>query len=169
MTRSDGPKLWLNRLLSFGLGGLIVLIVMAAAAVAPVKSENAALTKKLDELQFGATRLLSEAKAYVASQSYGNAQSSLQDLFAKHPDSSAAIEGKKLYAEIQTTVAQQDQRWAAASAAVKSEWEKSTAAKLRADADAVRQGVEAAMASTLSSQWEQSKDKIRQEWEKGEI
>jgi len=141
---------------------------MSLAAVAPVKSENAALTKQLDELQNGAAKLLTEAKAYGASKSYSNAQQSLEALLAKHPNSSEAVEGKKLSADIAVLLAQRNQKWEASMGAIKSEWEKSTAAKLRADADTVRQGIETTMADTLKAQWEQSKDRIRQDWEAGE-
>jgi len=168
MTKSDGPRVWANRLLSLVAGGLIVLIIMSLAAVAPLKSQNATLTKQLDELQNGAARLLGEAKAYVANKSYSNAQQSLQTLLAQQPGSDEAVEGKKLLAEISATIALRDQKWEASVAAIKSAWEKSTAAKLLADADAVRQGVASGMADTLRTQWEQSKDRIRQDWESGE-
>jgi len=168
MTKSDGPRVWGNRLLSLVAGGLIVLVIMSLAAVAPVKAENATLTKQLDELQNGAAKLLTEAKAYVSSKSYNNAQQSLEALLAKHPNSSEAVEGKKLSADVAALVAQREQKWESSIAAIKSAWENSTAAKLRADGDAVRQGIETTMAATLKAQWEQSKDRIRQDWEAGE-
>jgi hypothetical protein len=166
--KSDGVNLWANRILWLAAGGLIVLIVMSLVAVAPVKSQNAALTKQLDELQNGAARLLGESKAYVASKSYANAKQSLETLFAKQPSSSEAVEGRKLYAEIESAIGSRDQKWEASVAAVRSAWEKRTAEQLRAEADAARQKVEASMADTLKSQWEQSKDRVRQDWEKGE-
>jgi len=165
MTKSDGPRVWANRLLSFVAGGLLVLIIMSLAVVSPVKSENVALTKQLDELENGAARLLGEAGAYMANGSYSNALRTLETLLEKHPGSNEAVEGKTLSAEITTVIALNNEKWEASMTAVRSAWEKSTAAKLRADADAVRQGVDATMADTLDAQWEQNKTRIRQEWE----
>jgi len=166
--KSDGANLWANRILWLAAGGLIVLVVMSLAVVAPVKSQNTTLAKQLDELQNGAAKLLGEAKAYVANKSYDNAKQSLDALFAKQPNSSEAVEGKRLYAAIETAMGSREQKWEVSVAAVKSAWEKSTAEQLRAEADAARQKVEATMADTLKTQWEQSKDRVRQEWEKGE-
>ena len=105
-----GPRVWVNRFFSFVAGGLVVLVTMSLVAVAPVKSRNAELTTRLDDLQNGAARLLSEAKAYLANQSYGNAEQTLLTLMEKQPTSVEAVEGKTLYAEIQATVAMKDQK-----------------------------------------------------------
>jgi hypothetical protein len=164
--KTDGPKTWGNRLIGFVVGGLVVLILMSVAAVGPVKAKNADLTKQLDELQNGAARLLSEAKAFVANKSYGSAQQSLSALFEKQPGTPEATEGKKLSAEIATAIQTQDKNWEAASVAVKAAWEKSAAAKLRSDADATRAQVETTLAATLNTDWERQKDQVRKDWEK---
>jgi len=150
-------------------GGLIVLAIMSFASVTPLKNENAALTKQLDELQNGPPRLLRQAEAYVADKSYSNAQQSLKTLLEKHPGSDEAVAALKLSAEITAVVELREQKWQAAMGAVKAAWQASTAAQLRADADAARQKIEAVMSDTLNTQWEQSKDRVRQEWENGEI
>jgi len=167
--KNDGAKLWLNRVLWLAAGGLIVLVVMSVASVTPLKSRNTALTTQLDELQNGAVRLLTEAQAQVANKSYGAAQQTLVALFDKHPGSDQATEGKKLSAEIAAMVALRDQKWLASMGAVKTAWETAKAAELRAQADAVRQQVEVTMADTLNTQWQQSVDRVRQQWENGEI
>jgi hypothetical protein len=163
--KSDGPKTWANRLISAVLGGLIVLIIMSVAAVGPVKSKNAELTKQLNEVTNGAARLLSEAKAYVTNKAYISAQDSLTALFANHPGSAEAVEGKKISSDIAAAIAHQNQKWESAAVSVKASWEKVEAAKLRADADAARQLIETSMADTLNTQWERSKDQVRRDWE----
>jgi predicted Zn-dependent protease len=142
---------------------------MSFASVNPLKNQNATLTKQLDELQNGAARLLGEAQAYVADKSYSNAQQALSTLLEKHPSSDEAVAGKKLAAEVAAVVELRDQKWLAAVGAVKTAWEASAAAELRAEADSVRQKVDLTMADILDTKWEQSKDRVRQQWENGEI
>jgi hypothetical protein len=163
--KSDGPKTWANRVLSFVVGGLVVLILMSVAAVGPVKAKNADLTKQLDELQNGAARLLSEAKGFMANKAYSSAQQSLSALLTKQPGTPEAVEGKKLSAEVAAAVELQNKKWEAASVAVKAAWEKTAAAKLRSDADATRAQVETSLAATLTTDWERQKDQVRKDWE----
>jgi hypothetical protein len=160
---------WVNRIFSFVLGGVLVLGFMSLGVAAPLRTENAALAARLDEVENGAARLLGEAKAYLASESYTNAERSLAALIERQAASTEAVEGKVLYADLLAAVALRDQRWAAAMPTVRLAWEKTTAAQFRADADAARARVEATIPENLSTQWEQARDRVRLEWEKGEI
>ena len=102
--------IWINRILAFVAGGLIVLAIMGLAVVVPVRSENEALAKQLDELQYGAARLLDEAKVFAESKSYDSALRTLNALFEKQPGSSEVVEGRKLYAEIEIVVQAKEQK-----------------------------------------------------------
>ena len=158
--------IWINRILAFLAGGLIVLAIMGLAVVAPVRSENEALAKQLDEVQYGAARLLDEAKVFAANKSYDSALRSLNALFEKQPGSSQVVEGRKLYTEIEITVQTKQQNWEAAVGAIRAAWEKAKAAELLATAEQNKQLVETGMAETLIKEWDKVKDQIRQDWEK---
>jgi len=168
MSKSDGASVWGSRAIGFLVGGVLVLAIMGFGWVSPLKGEIATLTTRLDELENGAARLLGEAKVLVGNGSYESAQRALATLFEKQPGSNEAAEGRKLYAEIETAMQQKNQKWEAASVAVRTAWEKKAAAELRAKSEMDRQLMETNMVETLKSEWEKSKDKIRQEWEKGE-
>ena len=166
MIKNENGRIWVNRVLAFVVGGLIVLAVMSLAVVAPVRAEKEALAKQLDEVQNGAARLLAEAKVLVESKSYDSALKTLSTLFEKQPGSSQVIEGRKLYADIEITVQAKEQKWEAAVGAIRTAWEKATAAELLAKAEQDKQLVETGMAETLVKEWNNVKDQIRQDWEK---
>jgi predicted Zn-dependent protease len=164
--KNENGRIWVNRVLAFVAGGLIVLAIMSLAVVAPVRSEKAALAKQLDEVQNGAARLLAEAKVLAESKSYDSALNTLNTLFEKQPGSSQVVEGRKLYADIEISVQAKEQKWEAAVGAIRAAWEKATAAELLAKAEQDKQLVETGMAGTLVKEWDKVKDQIRQEWEK---
>ena len=166
MTKEQDGRIWINRILAFVAGGVIVFAIMGLAVVAPVRSEKEALAKELDDVQNGAARLLAEAKALVESKSYDNALKTLSTLFEKRPGSSEEVEGRKLYVEIEIAVQAGDQEWESAVGAIHAAWEKAMAAELLAKAERDRQLVETGMAETLAREWEKAKDQIRRDWEK---
>lgn len=169
MLKNEGTRVWVNRIFAFVAGGLIVLAIMSVAAVTPVKNQNAVLTTQLDELQNGAARLLAESRLFVADSKYQNAQNTLKTLFEKHSTSTEAAEGKKLLAEIETAIREQDRAWDAVAENVRTAWEKTKAQELRSLADVIRKAVDSSMAETLSSEWEKEKDRIREKWQNGEV
>jgi predicted Zn-dependent protease len=162
---NERGKIWVNRLLAFAAGGLLVFAIMSLAVVTPVRREKEALAKQLDEVQNGAARLLAEAKVLVESKSYDNALETLNTLFEKQPGSSEMVEGRKLYTEIEIAVQAKEQKWEAAVGAIRTAWEKARAAELLAKAEQDKQLVKTSMADTLNTEWEKAKDQIRQEWE----
>jgi predicted Zn-dependent protease len=163
---NESGRIWVNRLLAFVAGGLLVFAIMSLAVVTPVRREKEALAKQLDEVQNGAARLLAEAKVLVESKSYDNALETLNNLFKKQPGSNEVVEGRKLYTEIEIAVKAKEQKWEAAIGAIRASWEKARAAELLAKAEQDKQLVEKSLAETLVTEWEKAKDQIRQEWEK---
>jgi len=166
MTKNQGGRIWINRFLSFVAGGLIVFVIMSLAVVSPVKSDKEELAKELDEVQYGAARLLAEAKALAESESYDRALGTLDTLFEKQPGSSEMVEGRKLYAEIEVAVQAREQKWEDAVGPIRAAWEKAMAAELLAKAEQEKQLVETNMAETLIREWGKVEDQIRQDWEK---
>jgi hypothetical protein len=165
MEKGVGAKVWVNRVVAFLAGGLLVLIVMSAAVVSPAKTENAALKTKLDDVQNGASRLLTEAKTLAEAKNYGSAQRVLLSLLEKQPGSTEAAEGKKLSAAIDATVKEMDSKWEAVSGALRVEWEAKAAKDLRAKTEEARLQQEKDMSATLTAGWDKAKDDVRLAWE----
>jgi predicted Zn-dependent protease len=162
---NERGKIWVNRLLAFVAGGLLVFAIMSLAVVTPVRNEKEALAKQLDEVQNGAARLLAEAKVLTENKSYDSALETLTTLFEKQPGSSEVVEGRKLYTEIEISVKAKEQKWEAAVGAIRAAWEKARAAELLAKAEQDKQLAETSLAETLTTEWEKAKDQIRQDWE----
>jgi hypothetical protein len=166
MEGNGKPRIWVNRILAFLAGGLLALIVMGIAIVSPLNTRNKDLTTKLDNIENAAPRLLAEARASMETKDYANALKTLDVLFIQQPVSQEAVEGKKLYTAIEATVKDSDMKWEAAMVSIKNAWEKTTTAQLREQA---RAQVENTMTETLNREWENSKDRIRKEWEDRQI
>jgi hypothetical protein len=166
MEGNGKPRMWINRIVAFLGGGLIALIVLSVAMISPANTRNKDLTAKLDSIQNAAPRLLAEAKASMETKDYANALRTLDVLFIQQPVSQEAVEGKKLYTAIEATVKDSDMKWEAAMVTIKKAWEKTTTAELREQA---RAQVENTMTETLNREWENSKDRIRKEWEDRQI
>jgi len=162
---NESGRIWMNRLVAFVAGGLLVLAIMSFAVVTPVRRDREALAKQLDEVQNGAARLLSEAKGFVENKSYGKALETLNTLFTKQPGSSEVVEGRKLFTEIEIKTRANQQKWEAAVGAIRAAWEKARAAELLAKAEQDKQLAATSIADTLVKEWESAKDRIRQEWE----
>ncbi len=166
MAQKEKKQVWINRVLAFLFGGLVVFAVMSLAVTVPVKSRNATLTKQIDEIQYGAARLLDEANAFILIGSYEKAKSSLESLFEKHPASLEAAEGTALYVEIEATLHESEMKWDAAVETVKTAWESTRAEEIRAEFEQKRVLMETTMSETLAKEWEKSEATVREEWEK---
>jgi predicted Zn-dependent protease len=166
MSNNQDRKIWVNRLLAFAAGGLIMFAIMSLAVVAPVRRERKALAMQLDEVQNGAARLLGEAKVLAESKSYESALSTLSTLFEKQPGASQVVEGRKLYAEIEIAVQAKEKKWESAVGAIRAAWETAKATEIMANAEKEKQLVQKGMAETLATEWEKVKDQIKQDWEK---
>ena len=165
MIENEQTRVWVNRVVAFLAGGAIILAVMSFVVVTPLRKENTTLASQLDEIRTGAVRLLGEATVQFQNGSYDNAKKTLNVLFEEQPTSAEAVEGKKLYAEIEAIERDMDEKWDAASAGVRAEWEKTRTAEMRANLEKERLLVETNLEDTLNKEWEKSKSQIRREWE----
>lgn len=164
MIQKENNHKWLNRIMSFLFGGLLVFAAMSLAVTAPLKSQSTALTMQLDEIRYGPDRLLGEANVFVQRGSYEEAISSLDSLFEKHPATTQAAEGAVLYRDIEATLQDDEMKWDAALETVKTAWENTRAEEIRADFEVDRALMETNMAETLAKEWEESKATIQEEW-----
>jgi hypothetical protein len=162
MIKNEKGRIWLNRVLAFLVGGLLIYAVMSLSVVKNVKAENAELKKEL----YDPGRLLTSAKGLFENGNYSEAKRTLDTLFEKHPGASEMTEGKQLYAEIEAEQNALDKKWEAAVGAIREEWATTMAAQLRAKFEEDRAALETNMTDVLNTEWDKMKDRIRQEWEK---
>ena len=149
---------------------------MNSSVVGNVKKQNTELQKELNkatELLNEATVLLKDAKAFFENNSYDKAKEKLDTLFEKHPGSNEAVEGKKLYAELETAAQKEqelqlelDKKWEVVVGGVREEWAKKMATQLRSEFEKTREQLEKDMDEILNKEWEKMKSKVREEWEK---
>lgn len=71
-----------------------------------LKEENEALQRQVEELKFGASILLSDAKKFLEAKDFLHAQEKLSLLLEKHPDKPESIEAGKLL-----KVIEEEQAW----------------------------------------------------------
>ena len=162
MIQNEKARIWVNRVLAFLLGALLIYAVMSLSIVKNVKEENEALKTEL----YDASRLLTNAKGFFENGNYGEAKKTLDTLFEKHPGASEMVEGKQLYAEIEAEQNALDKKWEAAAGTIREEWATKMAAQLRAEFEKDREKLEKNMDDVLNTEWDKMKDKIREEWEK---
>lgn len=166
MIQNESTRVWVNRILAFMVGGLLLFLIMNYSVAEKLRNE-------LDESQYAAGRLLSDAKANIDNKRYDRAMKSLDALVEKHPGSQEAVEGNTLYEVIETAVRtdekiqkELDLRWEQAVEGVRKEWEIETAAGMREKIANEREQLEKDMNELLTAEWDKNKDKIRTEWEK---
>jgi hypothetical protein len=169
MIKNEKARMWFNRIFSFIIGGLLIFLVMTLTVVSNVKKQNKELTMKLYE----PNGLLTDAKTFFENNDYKTAKEKLDTLFEKHPDSNEAIEGKKLYAELEIAMQKQQElqielnkKWEAAVGGIRAGWAKTMAAQLRSEFEKNREQLEKDMDEVLNKEWEKMKDQVREEWEK---
>jgi len=166
MIQNETTRVWVNRILSFIIGGLLLFLIMNFSVADKLR-------KELDESKYEAGRLLSDAKAKFENKRFDSAKASLNELTERHPGSNEAVEGSKLYTLIETTVqterkmqAEMDVKWEEAAGEIRKEWEVKTAAEMRDKIVKESAQLEKDMNKILSEEWEKNKDKIREAWEK---
>jgi hypothetical protein len=166
MIQNETTRVWVNRIFAFLVGGLLLFLIMNFSVADKLR-------KELDASRYEASRLLNDAKADIENKRYDRAKQSLDMLAEKHPGSSEAVEGNKLYAVITTSV-QTDQitqtasdlKWKDAVEGVRTDWETKTAAEMRDKITKQSDQLEKDMNNILAAEWEKNKEKIREEWEK---
>jgi len=166
MIKNEKARIWVNRIVSLIIAGGLMFLIMNFVVAQKIR-------KELDECKYEATVLLNDAKAFFENDNYNKVKETLDTLFEKHPSSNEAIEGKKLYAEIETAVQKEqelqkelDKKWEAAVGGIREEWAKTMAAQLRVEFEKTRDQLEKDMDEVLNKEWEKMKDQIREEWEK---
>jgi hypothetical protein len=166
MIENEKTRIWVNRIVSFIIAGGLMFLIMNYVVAQKIRNE-------LDECKYEATVLINDAKAFFENDNYNKAKETLDILFEKHPSSNEAIEGKKLYAEIETAVQKEqelqnelDKKWEAAVGGIREEWAKTMAAQLRSEFEKTREQLEKDMDEVLNKEWEKMKGEIREEWEK---
>ncbi len=164
MIQNEKLRIAVNRIVSFLIGGLLVLVVMNMTVVSNVKGQNAQLAKALDDSRYEPGRLLADAKAQFANREFDKAKQTLTTLFEKRPGSSEATEGKKLYADAEAAITNDNAKWEAAVAGIRERWAKDMAAQLRGQSEKARLEMEKGLNDTLNKEWEKMKDQVRQEW-----
>ena len=166
MIKNEKARIWVNRIVSLIIAGGLMFLIMNFVVAQKIR-------KELDECKYEATVLLNDAKAFFENDNYNKAKETLDTLFEKHPSSNEAIEGKKLYAEIETAVRKEqelqeelDSKWEVVVGGIREEWAKTMAAQLRVEFEKTRDQLEKDMDEVLNKEWEKMKDQIREEWEK---
>jgi len=162
MIENQTTRVWVNRVLAFLLGALLIYAVISLSIVKNVKAENTELKKEL----YDPGKLLTSAKELFGNRNYGEAKKTLDNLFEKHPGATEIAEGKQLYAELEAEQNALDKKWEAAVGAIREEWATTMAAQLRAEFEKDRETLEKNMNDVLNTEWDKMKDRIRDEWEK---
>ena len=158
MIKNDKTRIWVNRIASMVIAGGVMFLVMNYAV-------SDKLRKELDASKYEATELLKDAQAYFENEDYGRAKDTLTTLFEKRPSSKEAVEGKKLYTQMETSQKELDGKWEAAVGGIREEWAIAMATKLREDFKKEGEQLEKNMENLINSEWEEMKDSIRQEFE----
>ena len=158
MSKNEKAKIWTNRIVSLVIAGGLMFLIMNFGVAGKLR-------KELETTKYEAALLLKDAEAYFENEDYYKAKESLNVLFEKRPGSDEAIEGKKLFTQMETTEKERDARWEAAVGDIREEWAIAMAAQLREDFKEKGEQFEKNMDNVLNSEWEKMKDKIRAEWE----
>ncbi len=161
-------NLLLNRIVALLIGGLLVFAIMSLTVVKTEKNARAQLAIELDESRYEAGRLLSDAKAQLASKDYTESKATLEELFMYQPGSAEAAEGKALLTSIETAEAASTARWEAALPQVKENWSEAMAADLRAQSVKERAEMEENLEKTIEQAWIKAKSDVRSDWEESE-
>lgn len=166
MIKNEKARIWVNRIVSLIIAGGLMFLVMNFYVAGKIR-------KELDECKYEATGLLNDAKASFENKDYDKAKETLNTLFIKHPDSNETAEGKKVYAEIEDAVKNQEElntKWEAAVGGIREEWAKTMVVQLREQlkekAITEKDELEKNMDDMLNSEWDKVKEEIREEWEK---
>ena len=158
MIKNEKTRIWVNRIVSLIIAAGLMFLIMNFYVAGKIR-------KELDECKYEATGLLNDAKAYFENKDYARAKETLNTLFEKSPGSNEAVEGKKLYTQMETAQNELDAKWEAAVGGIREEWAKTMAAKLREDFRMEGEQLEKNMDDLLNTEWEKMKDTIRDEWE----
>jgi hypothetical protein len=159
MIKNEKARIWTNRIVSLVIAGGLMFLIMNYGVAEKLR-------KELDSSKYEATGLLNDANAYFENKDYYRAKETLNTLFEKRPGSIEAVEGKKLYTQMEEAQKALDTKWEAAVGGIREEWAIAMAAQLREDFKKEGEELEKNMDNKLNNEWEKMKDTIREEWEK---
>ena len=167
MIKNEKTRIWVNRIVSMIIAGGLMFLVMNFYV-----AEN--IRDKLHEVKYEASGLLNDAKASIEYNNYDKAKKTLDILFLKHPNSKEAIEGKILYAKIESILKNKkelDKEWDVAVPEIRNKWEKVKIVQLREELKAKaikeKEELEKNKETILNDEWEKAKEEVRKQWEKG--
>lgn len=169
MIKNEKARIWVNRIVSMIIAGGLMFLVMNFYVAEKIREE-------LYDVRYEAAGLLNDAKASLKYNDYKKAMETLDTLFLKHPDSQETIEGKNLYAEIESTLKNKsalDKEWKIVLPEIREKWEKAKILQLREElkekAIKDKEDLEKNKERILSDEWEKEKDEVRQQWEKEKL
>jgi hypothetical protein len=169
MIKKENTRIWINRIVAFLFGGLLLYVILQVSVVNEIVKQNEKLTIQLDNIQYEPGRLLEESRIYLENNEYEKAKSMLDNLFENHPASEESIEGKELYAAIEMKQEEMDRRWDAVVTVIREEWEKTTSIQMEEELDEQyskdKEQLQTNMEHTLDMEWDKIKGDIRKEWE----
>jgi len=165
MIKNESARTWVNRIVAFLAGGLLIFIVLQVTIISDAAVANNQLKSQLDTMKFEPAKLLAEAKTFYGSNKYASAKETLDLLFIKHPASAEAGEGKVLYAAVDVRQTAMDKKWDAAEAGIREAWTKNMTVQLKAQFEKERAQQEADMIANLDNEWEKAKARVRADWE----
>jgi len=169
MIKNEKARIWVNRIVSMIIAGGIMFLVMNFYVAEKIREE-------LHEVRYEASTLLNDAKSSVKYNNYQSAIKTLDTLFMKHPDSQEALEGKKIYTEIESTLKNQkalDKEWEIVLPEIRDEWVKMKIVQLREEQKAKaieeKEKLEKNMDAILNDEWEKEKVEVKKQWEKEKL
>jgi hypothetical protein len=161
MIKNEKTRIWVNRIASLVIAGGLMFLVMNFGVTDKLR-------KELDASKYESTELLNDAQAFYENENYDRAKETLTTLFEKRPGSNEAVEGKKLYTQMETMQNELDAKWESAVGGIREEWAIAMAAKLREAHMKEGEKLEADMENLLNNEWEDVKGTMRQEFENEE-
>lgn len=166
MIKNQAIRIWVNRVISFLIGGLVLFIIVQINVVGGLEDRNTKLTKELEGIKFEPGRLLAQSNTYFEINDYNNAKRVLDNLFEKHPGSDETTKGKLLYIQIEKQQKDRDKKWNAAEKEIREDWTKKMIIELKEQWAKEKAQKEQDLNNNLDTEWNNSKAKIREEWEK---
>lgn len=164
MKLNDKAKLYINRIITAGIGGLLVFAVMSVSVVRDANERIDQLSEELDTSRNEASRLLADAEAQLENNDYDEARASLEQLFDNQPGSDEAEEGEALMDTIDEEEATADAQWESSEEAVRERWTSQLVEEMRAELEADRAEMEEDLEETVSEAWDDAREEVRDEW-----
>lgn len=162
--RGRGTLLF-NRVAFLVLGAFIAWGALSITTIRSARIENETLIAELDSVRYDAANLLDAAKVAFEAGDFGRAKESLVVLIDRHPGTSESLEGISVLEDVRGSEEAADQRWEAALPSIRDEWILNRTGELRRAAEATRAEIESSIDSQALQDWDNARDRIREEWD----